>query len=110
MQTTTRSDRRSSPANALPITLGIDRTSITHNGVTWRSSLRAVVDFLITPPGRPMDLPHAVVQSSEPALLLTEADFAPPEPVLATLLRIAASIALAVALGGAAYVAGRLIS
>lgn len=104
-----KADRLRPPAGALSISLGVERTAQSSR-VPWQGSLRDL--FLLISKNSPAVEPEpALAQASaEPALLLTEADFAPPENVLPIIARVAGFVALAIVLGAAAYLALSLIS
>jgi len=104
-----KADRSRPPAEALSITLGVERMAFPPRGGS-QGPLRDL--FLLmskrTQPAAPE--PALIQASAEPALLLTEADFAPPENVFAVVGRVAGFIAVAIVLGGAAFLGLSLLT
>jgi hypothetical protein len=84
------------------IKLGVEPRAIS----TGRGMLRDLL-ALMSHNAEPQPVPATA--SAEPALLLTEADFAPPENVLPVLMRIAAFIGCGIAAGAVAYLVVSLI-
>lgn len=97
-------------ADTLQITLGFQRQPYPQLVTGARTPLRSLRDILLSSKiAEPEPIPMAASASAEPALLLTEADFAPPEQVLPTVMRIATFAAAAIGSGAVAYFALTLL-
>jgi hypothetical protein len=96
-------------ADTVQITLGFQRQPYPQLVSGGRTPLRTLRDILLSSKiAEPEPMPLAA--SAEPLLLLTEADFAPPEHMLPTVMRIATFAAAAIGLGAIAYFALTLLS
>jgi hypothetical protein len=100
------SHRAAPSGNVIPITLGVQRRTTQRHRVTLRELFLSIVSA--SEQAAPLE-PIPVTASANPTLLLTEADFAPPEGLLPLILRIAAFAVLASACGAAAQFALALI-
>ena len=104
-----KAERSRPPAETLSITLGVERMALPPRGGS-QGSLRDLFLLMSKRTHPPAPEPALTQASAEPALLLTEADFAPPENVLAVIGRVAGFAAVAIALGGAAYLGLSLLT
>ena len=97
-------DRPLASAEVIPITLGIERTTSPRRHGSFRELILSIVSA--NAPAQPAP----VQTSAEATLLLTEADFAPPEAVLPIVARVAALAACAIGAGAVVYFALALIT
>jgi hypothetical protein len=101
------SDRAPVTADIVPITLGVQRLARSRH----RGTLRELILSIVAGMEPPAPVEPALAQASSPpaTLLLTEADFAPPDAVASILMRVAGFAVLASGCGAAAYLAMSLL-
>jgi hypothetical protein len=98
-------DRAKTTGEVVSITLGVQRPAL----APQQGTLRELILSIVSTNQRPTAVQPSSMPATDATLLLTEANFAPPEAVLPILARIAAFALVASGSGAAAYMALSLI-